>query len=237
MCIVKHTLTPKGGVEEELLNFLKGKVENLMYISHPFKEAEIIPLYTEIFAYKNGILAKQIKMPLILGPLVLFYIKDVLFTFWYIFKTGLVFDVFIGVDNLNALTGYLLKKAGRVRKVVFYVIDYSPKRFSNKLMNSIYHAIDRFVCCRVDRIWNLSDAMMEGRKERGMNIKKCSPHITVPHGNRFKSIKRYDIDKIERHRIAYLGQLRKEQGAGKLIDIFYGIKNSTKGIGQSTIYQ
>jgi glycosyltransferase involved in cell wall biosynthesis len=224
VCIAKHTWTPKGGVEEELLDFLKDKVKTIVYISHPFKEAHLPSLRSEALVYRDGALVERIKAPLIKGPAVLFYVKDIIATVWFIARLRLRFDLFVGVDNLNALSGYILKKIGRVKKLIFYVIDYSPKRFENSLMNVVYHRVDFLACYKADSIWNLSDAMMDMRKARGINIKKCAPSITVPHGNRFNSIMRRNIQEIARHRIAYFGQLREEHGADTIIDLFGMVK-------------
>src|SRR3989344_8307597 len=52
-------------------------------------------------------------------------------------------DLFIGIDPLNALAGIILRKLHLIKKTIFYCVDYTPTRFHNKFVNSIYLWCDR----------------------------------------------------------------------------------------------
>ena len=48
IAIVKHTYTPTGGAEQELLRYLRPRAKAVAYISHPFPDARGIPLNSAI---------------------------------------------------------------------------------------------------------------------------------------------------------------------------------------------
>jgi glycosyltransferase involved in cell wall biosynthesis len=97
--------------------------------------------------------------------------RDVLANLWWFSKLPKQ-DVFVGVDNVNALCGILLRSLGRVKRVVYYVIDYTPQRFKNPFLNFVYHAIDRFAERRSDEIWNISQRISDVRVGRGVPAAK-----------------------------------------------------------------
>lgn len=216
--IAKHTFTA-GGAEDALRDFLnERKVNKLAYISHPFSYAN--PLNSSLILYEKGRQARKIEAPLIKGPDLLFYVKDLLFTLFFLLRLKTRFDLYIGADNLNAFAGLVLKKLGLVRKVIFYTIDYVPKRFDNKLLNKVYHLSDKFCCYNCDRVWNFSSVMAEERDRRGVLLRKSAPQITVPMGAHFNKIKRLPFDEINRNTIVYMGHLRENQGVDFLIRAF-----------------
>ena len=98
------------------------------------------------------------------------------------------FDLYVGSDNLNSLAGIVLRSLGRVRKVAFYVIDFTPARFPGRLMNAIYQAINKICCYHADVIWNVSPAMAKGRERIGIRASLSALQITVPLGCDFKKI-------------------------------------------------
>jgi glycosyltransferase involved in cell wall biosynthesis len=77
--------------------------------------------------------------------------------------------VFFGIDPLNALYGYIIKKIlFRNYKIVFYTADYAKNRFSNWIINTLYHAIDRFMGNHADQVWNVSTRIYDVRKQQGV---------------------------------------------------------------------
>ena len=216
--IAKHTFTA-GSAEDALRDFLdEHRVNKLAYISHPFSYAN--PLNSSMILYERGRQIREIKAPVIKGPDILFYIKDLFFTLFFLLRLKTRFDLYIGADNLNAFAGLVLKKLGLVRKVIFYTIDYVPKRFDNKLLNKVYHLNDKFCCYNCDCVWNLSSVMAEERNKRGVLLSRSALQITVPMGANFNKIKRLPFEDINRNTIVYMGHLRGNQGVDFLIKAF-----------------
>ncbi|MFC1509510.1 glycosyltransferase, partial [Candidatus Omnitrophota bacterium] len=154
----------------------------------------------------------------------LFYIKDLIFSVYYVMKSGRKYDLYVGSDNLNTLAGLILRLFGRVRRVAFYVIDFTPVRFPGRLMNAVYQTINRICCYHADIIWNVSEAMIEGRESIGIERKRSAPQITVPLGCAFDSIQRKPTGDINRFTIAYFGALRHEHGPGLILEALPAIR-------------
>jgi len=209
--IVSHTHVT--GPPHFLEQFLKEKVKNLVFIGHPFFYSQDIRSFFR--QHKKGKLIKEkYAYPLKL-PGALYYLKDVFYTFyWLIFLPTT--DLFIGVDNLNACCGLLLKKLGKTKKVVFYTIDYVPQRSPNRFFNSFYHLLDRLAVKYSDVVWNLSPIMISEREKRGIEKKFRKKQLTVPIGASLV-IKPKPFSKINRFEIAYLGHVIKRQGVQLVI--------------------
>lgn len=145
--------------------------------------------------------------------------------FWDLFKTlqwiiqsKTKYDLFVGVDNFNAFIGLLLKKLGNVKKTVYYVIDYFPKRFENRLLDFLYHKLDKFCVKYVDETWNLSAGMIEARKKlQKMDPQKYNRQKIVPIGVWFNKIPRKKFAEIKKHQLVYVGLLIESMGVQLVI--------------------
>ena len=54
VAIVKHTYTPTGGAEQELLRYLLPRAKAVAYVSHPFPDARGVPLNTAVSFFERG---------------------------------------------------------------------------------------------------------------------------------------------------------------------------------------
>ena len=119
------------------------------------------------------------------------------------------FDLFIGIDNLNALSGVVLKALGKVDTLIYYVIDYTPRRFANPALNFIYHAIEKTAAKKADYIWNISERIKEVHAKQGIPESK---NLVVPVGvfpERFSKVPESEISK---NKIVILSQLDINKG-------------------------
>lgn len=212
--IVTHVYAT--GPSFRLEEYLQKRVKNLVFIGHPFSYAKDTRSFLRI--YKNGKLIKEKKFVEWKGPDILFYFKDIFLTLWWILRFSSKANYYIGVDNLNAFSGFLLKIIGKVGSLIFYTIDYVPNRFENKVLNSIYHFLDRFAVGKSNKVWNLSSIMMDEREKRGIDTKYKNKQIVVPIGTSIpvKLIKDSDRD---RYQIVHMGHLLEKQGVEKLIEV------------------
>ncbi|MBN1291348.1 MAG: glycosyltransferase [Candidatus Latescibacteria bacterium] len=220
---VKHTYFESAGTPEaELIRYLRGKASSILYVRHPFPDAVQIPLNTTVVEYdSDGKIIHEItatSIPPKECNALLFYIKDLIFSIYYVIRSGRKYDLYIGSDNLNTLAGLILRKIGRVRRVVYYVIDFSPVRFPGRFLNAVYQYINKLCCYHADVIWNVSEAMIAGRENIGIQKEKSAPQITVPLGCMFDSIHRKPLSEIDRFSIVYFGALRPEHGPGLILE-------------------
>ncbi len=217
---VKHAYFESAGTPEaEMIRFLSGKADAILSITHPFPDATLIPTNSTAVEYgPDGGVARMFKSPAMRGNDLLFYLKDCILSVWYVYRTRRVYDLYAGSDNLNTLAGIVLRWLGRVRRVAYYVIDFTPMRFRNRFMNVVYQSINRFCCYRADVIWNVSPAMIAGRESIGILLGRSAPQITVPLGCDYERVRRNAAERYDPHAIAYFGSLRGEHGPGLILE-------------------
>ncbi len=127
------------------------------------------------------------------------------------------YDIYIGVDGINTYTGIVLKKLGFVKRVVFYTIDYIPKRFNNSIANIFYLWIDKKAVERSDVVWNLSSAMTTMREEHGSPRENNKKQIIVPVGTDIDIPQPKRAERMRFH-VAHMGHLTKKQGVQLVIE-------------------
>lgn len=213
VAIITHEYST--GPAHALEQYLLRKTQGLLFIAHPFVFAKEKRSHMRMYD-KHGQLGKESFFPLYVSVQFINLIKDFFMTFWWSIRFG-PYDLYIGNDNINASVGIILQKIRWVKKTVFYTIDYIPNRFSNSLLNRIYHAIDRFAVNNVDIIWNLSSIMEQERAKVGLNapfIRK--KQIVVPVGTD-SIVQPLPFNKITRYGLVHMGYLTQKQGVQTVI--------------------
>lgn len=214
------------GLSQEFVTFLKNKVSLLAFIDHPFSFAH--EKRSSATLYQKGKIARKMFAPKIGGPDILYYLKDFFFTIFFVLRLGKKFDFCMAADNLNALSALVLRNLRIIKKVVYYTVDYTPRRFANPALNWVYHKIDKFCCYYVDLIWNSSALMVTEREKIGVKTEKAAEQIIVPDGNNSERIKRFSIGEIDRNKVVFMGHLRKNTGVAMLIEAFSEVCNRVK---------
>lgn len=213
---VTHSIT--SSPKDEWLDFLKPRCDKLIYIDHPFPHKKG-DNRSSITIFKRGEKISARYFPFFgKANEALFYMKDFFLNLWWTFFAGKV-DLCISLDPLNTFSLIPFRKAGPIKKLVYYVIDYVPYRFKNKAFNAAYHFIDRMCCYNVDRIWNLSSRMQEGREKKGVKMKKCAQAIVVPMGVDLSRITPLPAEKIKRHTIVYVGAFLENKGIQLVLNV------------------
>lgn len=211
--IVTHTFAT--GPAQELAIHLRNKVRRLVFIGHPFSFSRDTRSSWQEYWY--GKLTDDKKKGSWKLPQLIMYARDVIYTLMWILFTKGKFDLYIGADNLNATVGIILRRLGKVKRVIFYTIDYVPCRFKNPFLNYAYHWLDRFCLLHCDCVWNLSPLMAEGRAKRGIKKDSIAPQLVVPNGVAFSTVNRPPRIEINRHHMVFLGHLRENQGLELII--------------------
>lgn len=207
-----YTTGPAQDLKEYLLN---NKVGKLLFIGHPlFYDKRLRGSGYEL--YENGELKLEKYEGIKKLPEVISYTINALLNIFYIYKLGGKWDLYVGSNNLNTLSGIILKWLGKVEKDVYYVIDYNPKRFQNKLLNFIYHKIDQLCITCCDETWNLSPRMEEGRK-RYFNFDGGNQEV-VPVGVWLDRIKVPRFEEVEKHTLVFMGHVTEKQGVQHVLN-------------------
>lgn len=209
--LIQH-MADLAGPGEVVLAYLKRHgAHHIFHITHPNLYLKIGHSKTSrMYHYVDGKLTQTHEFPRLALPEWMLYIKDAILTIFWVLTCRHTIDVFVGMDNLNAFCGIWLRWAGKVKRVSYYVIDFVPARFSNRLLNALYHRIEKFAAYNADCTWNLSRRMAEGREK--LWKMKFPRQMVVPHGLHFSGKKILPVSKIHRHSLVYMGYLNKEQG-------------------------
>lgn len=186
---------------------------NLIYITHPLLLLkESWELSSECELREDSRPVKTFKALHWVLPEPLLYIKDMLYSVFWVLKTKQTYDLYFGINNLNALTGLMLKKIRRVMKVVYYTIDLYPQRFNNPLVNWVYHQMDKFCVRYCDETWNVSPYLAIYRERKGVKGPQHSRQFTVPIGIWFDEMKRVPPAQVKPTKIVYVGHLKAFYG-------------------------
>jgi glycosyltransferase involved in cell wall biosynthesis len=206
-----------------LLFYFLPRVKNLTLIDQPYPGSDI--LAPRIEKYRDKKMTKLSKayfstlsiLPLLIvenkpGTRISFKIRD----FLSVLEVGLTskenYDLFIGLESINTLAGILLRKLGKVKRVAYYVSDYSPYRYPSKIFNSIYLWLDRFCAMHADFIWDVSPAMQPARIKVGLDSEKSAPVIPVPNALYKEQIGFLPLSKRDPHSLVFVGTLGLENG-------------------------
>src|SRR6185369_3801291 len=122
------------------------------------------------------------------------------------------YDYFIGLEAINALAGVILRKCKKVKKVIYYVSDYSPNRYKQKWFNDLYLWLDRQAAMHADVIWDVSWAMQPARVKAGLDPEKSAPVLQVPNALYPKQIQQASEKEILPHSLVFMGTLGRENG-------------------------
>ena len=212
--LVTHTFAT--GPSQELRDYFVNKQFDFAFLEHPLIYTPLMVRSKITFFFKGkvkkiteGVDSKHIFF--------LHFISDFFYTLYFIINAKQEYDVCVAVDNLNFLASFILKKLGFCKKLIYWTIDYTPKRFENVILNTIYHGVDRFCCYNSDVVWNSSKRMKEARRHNGVNTAKCAPEIIVPDGSHFKEIERMPSWKADRFKLVFMGHLIKKKGVDLVI--------------------
>ncbi|HDT15097.1 MAG TPA: hypothetical protein ENN55_02695, partial [Firmicutes bacterium] len=136
-------ITEVYGPVQALRNYMKKRAGDFVFVTHPFSYTGIDG--TRVEHYENGKNIKTEKGHKRSKNQMLQWARDFFFNNKFLKEKGKT-GLFIGVDNLNALSGIIMKKRGRIDKVVYYIIDHMDRRFKNPIFNFIYETIDKIAC-------------------------------------------------------------------------------------------
>lgn len=206
------------GAPQALRDYLIAKrVKKLVFIGHPIFVDQSKSYYENI---ENGIVVGGKMFNWRIPVAVFNYPLEIILNFFWVLKSKAKYDVFVGVDSLNAFVGIILKQIGRVRKVIFYTIDYVPQRFDNRPLNTIYHWLDKFCLKHSDEIWNVSPRIAEGREKiRGLKKNVYKKQKVVPIGIWYEKVKRLPFNKIKKHQLFFLGHILESAGIQIVLNV------------------
>jgi len=218
-----HNSGGEGNYDDELFSyFLDNKVSEIIKVDFPFGEKSLKTIRFK--HYKNQKEYNKFESKIKFStPALLSYLKDVIMGLYYGVKFGKNADLFIGMDNLLVLVGLILKKFGIVKQVYYVVIDYTPRRYSNNLLNKIYYSLDKIALYKSDLVLGLNSIMVEQRiKDHNLDKSKIKYKV-ASFGNH--SSKRIKSDyKNNKNNLVYFGGIMKSKGCELFVPIMQSLQ-------------
>ncbi len=213
------------GPPHELRDYLLSqKAKEVLFIGHVNRYVgsnTIRKSYCEHWV--NGKLVKKYEAIDHHLPEICAYGIDLFYSLFWLFKvaTGPV-DVCIGSGNINAFAGLLSQWCRRTVRSVYYVIDYAENRFSNRMLNYLYHLLDA-ICARYVRCtWNYADSMIQKRNRKWHTT--FAHQTVVPNGIRLRRDIIIPREHCTIHEILYMGTLTGFQGVDMVIQALPDIR-------------
>lgn len=204
VAIVTHEHLP--GAPHILRDYLnKRHLARVSFISHPLLNRNGSS-YHQLFKLGIRVKEKTILRSWAL-PMISYPMDTILTLIWLLGQPTI--DWYIGVGPLNAIAGILLKMLGKVRRVVFYSIDFVPKRFVNPVLNSLYHTIEKWSVRQADVCWDVSPRIQEGRV-KFLRVKSYE-RLVVPIGVEKRNIAKENATR-KAYRLGFVGHLLEKQG-------------------------
>lgn len=223
--IFAHVDAP--GFPEEFIDFVvkNQTARKIVFIKFPFFLSKEKSVICEEY-YNRKVIINKKSLLKFRQPELLSYIKDFFYAIYYGYKYCDNSDLFIGTNNLLVLAGLILKKIIKIKIIIYQIVDFSPKRFKNNVINEIFYSVDRLCCYNANYIWPLDKKIIEARIEyRYLNPRKITKWYAVSFGNHSFSLKdRFKI-KASPKKLVYLGGLFKYKGAQLFIQIIEKLKN------------
>lgn len=214
--VLAHVLTtvPAEDLKKYFINY---KIKRLLFIALPlfFEKGRPGPYYE---LYENGALIKKVLLPNRKLPSVFQYARDYLLGCYWTVINGPRWDLMIALDNLNTFTGISVRLIGRVKKIIYYTIDFVPKRFRNPFLDAVYHQIDKIAIEHADVTWNLTQRMIDARQQvLGIQKKHMRNQFVVPIGAWLADVPRRS-SRTSSHTLIYAGGLLPHQGVQLVLD-------------------
>jgi len=216
------------GACEELRDWLlELKARELVYVAFPFGRNNSGVIRIDQYAGGELTLSRQslfrVRLPEPFG-----YLRDLLYALVYSVRFARGADVFVAGDNLLTLAGCLTRRLSHVRRVIYYMIDYTPVRYSNRLLNALYYGVDRYASCHADAVWPLTAEMIQGRFKAGRLNERRVRWYAVPYGSHPLNV-HSDVAVWDRKHVVYMGDVVHSKGAELLVPMALELKKRVPG--------
>ena len=204
-----------SALSSQLASYFLPKVGIVTQVEHPFFESGVTNSF--FVYYKNGKKKREIGKKISKAFLPLTYLLQTIYSVYFSFKLSRKYDVVVACENLSFLAALVLKVIGVVKTVVYYSIDYSESRFSNRFLNNIYHLVDKVACKYSDEIWVVAKEQEAARRKNGVKV-PGSKYRVVPIAFTSKDISVLPVNRIGHWDVAFCGTLRESAGIRLIIE-------------------
>jgi len=214
MLIVTH-YTPNRGTTDFLVDYLKAKKQPFYLLKHPFS---FIKDSKSLLYFFDGEKEKLVNSYFVPKFPLIEMIANFLVTFFVSLKLANKTKYLIGFSSFNTVPLLLGKKD---RKVIFWGVDYSKKRFgSNFLLNWLYFVLETISSSQANLVISANSRQEKERAENHHLTKGNS--MIIPNG-----IKKTDIVNHigQKPAFIYIGSITPQHGITNFVSQNYLLKN------------
>jgi len=188
--------------------------------------------------YQQGVKKREFNLPSysvgksseLKQPLICFSFLVYIYSFFKSFKKlGQKFDLFIGIATFSTMLGLILRKLGKVEKVIYYCLDYYPpsKKINfNRIVNIIFRHLDKFIIKSVDVVWHISPRIKCAREYYSGLTANSYPEVIVPLGYSKGILYDLPLEDRERWSLGFVGTLSQNQGLQMVIESMPELKKA-----------
>ncbi|MFC1804511.1 glycosyltransferase [Candidatus Omnitrophota bacterium] len=207
--IVTHRLYTGAG--QDLYRYLKNNNSSVLLVEHSFASYPDRRTVFSFFDGKNESKKSGINFRFL--PDILCYIKDFCYSFYAAARFPYRYKRYFGCGGFNVIPALILRALGRVDKVIFYTIDFAPRRFKNSILNLLYRFIDQIAVTFADEIWNVSERISQARENFSKIPKRISrKQKCVPIGIWIENLPRERTQARSLKNLVFCGDLTEGQG-------------------------
>ena len=212
--LVSH-YTRNKGTTDFFRDYLISRNIKHYYLRHPFVFVDDLK-YSEL-VYFDGKKEKTVSKYKKINNSILDMIRNFIISFYVSIKLNRKINKIFAFGSFNTLP-FLLSNLFFKRKITFWGVDYSTKRFGNVIMNKIYLVTETVACRYSNRIFNSSPRQAEARmKFHGLKEEKSR---IFPNGIEKINFKK-DFSKYEKIGLLYIGSITKQHGIIDFVKKFY----------------
>lgn len=202
---------------QNIRNFLLKKIGKMTYIEHPFPLSNFPA--SQITIYEKGVKTYQLTSPKLELPTLLLFIYQLFITIFFLTIKPVKYDLCIACDNLSLISVFILRKIGLIKRIIYYTVDYTPKRYENTFLNNLYHYMDKVACRISDTNWVTVKEMISAKVQNGLDLKKTAPFQVVPIGFSRENIFVKPVKLVNRFNLVFVGVLYEKQGLQLVIKV------------------
>jgi glycosyltransferase involved in cell wall biosynthesis len=138
--------------------------------------------------------------------------------FWVFLRAKRGCDVGISMSTHLTFILIVLRKIGKIKKVIHINIDFSPHRFNSAWLSRIYKFLDRYCFVNSDLQFDMTEDSLKGRASLLEIQPKMNKNLVfpVPSYFRFKS----PVNSFDEKRIVFCGSFNDECDIESLLESF-----------------
>lgn len=178
---LSHESEGATGYPDILGEYLRKSGARLAHLRFPFFISNTKSIWIEHYDGET-LVSRRRSWIRFYKPQILSYAKDFMWLMLVGWRDVAGSDFVIATNCLMGLAALIFRRLGLIRRYTLMLIDFSPVRFSNPLIERIYVFLDSYVSRNADSLWPIKASMLDGRVDAGRIKRDQVPFFEAPMG-------------------------------------------------------